>query len=138
MEYGKNDGDCNTLEDYSKEQWWYEELKNFLGNGSHIVTDDTRRAALVALNYFNLSKSDDDCVMEVFWQRAHPIKGWISVDKDDIFHYQEKGQSIRPLYTRTIRNQKLMTALNSFLSQFGMDEDEWNRWVFNQAREALE
>ena len=32
---------------------------------------------------------------------------------------------------------KLASALNAMLTQFGMDEDEWNKPTFDQARSAL-
>jgi hypothetical protein len=33
---------------------------------------------------------------------------------------------------------KLRSALNAMLTQFGMDEDEWNKPTFDQARAALD
>ena len=36
------------------------------------------------------------------------------------------------------RNTALTSALNAMLTQFGMDEDEWNIATFKQARKALE
>jgi len=36
------------------------------------------------------------------------------------------------------RNTTLTSALNAMLTQFGMDEDEWNAATFKQARKALE
>ena len=35
------------------------------------------------------------------------------------------------------REQCLESALSAMLTQFGMDEDEWNKATFNQVREAL-
>ena len=34
-------------------------------------------------------------------------------------------------------NARLRAALNAMLTQFGMDEDEWSKPTFNQARAAL-
>lgn len=41
----------------------------------------------------------------------------------------------QPDQTATI--QALKSALNAMLTQFGMDEDEWNKATFDQARKAL-
>ena len=37
----------------------------------------------------------------------------------------------------TAESTKLLAALNAMLTHFGMDEDEWNRPTFKQAKEAI-
>ncbi len=37
----------------------------------------------------------------------------------------------------TIDDDSLRSALNAMLTQFGMDEDEWNKPTFDKARKAL-
>ena len=34
-------------------------------------------------------------------------------------------------------NQELLAALNAMLTHMGMDEDEWNKPTFDQARAAI-
>jgi hypothetical protein len=36
-----------------------------------------------------------------------------------------------------VERDGLWSALNAMLTQFGIDEDEWSKPTFNQAREAL-
>ena len=35
-------------------------------------------------------------------------------------------------------NEKLLAALNAMLTHMGMDEDDWNKPTFDQARAALQ
>lgn len=35
----------------------------------------------------------------VRYERLHPTQGWIIVEEQDIQHYREQGQQIRPLFT---------------------------------------
>ena len=43
----------------------------------------------------------------------------------------------RELYIEEQKTKKLRSALSAMLTHMGMDEDEWNKPTFDQAREAL-
>ena len=55
-------------------------------------------------------------------------------------HYQPDFDEVTPEFDRQEaqdRIAKLSSALNAMLTHFGMDEDEWSKPTFDQARAAL-
>jgi len=66
-----------------------------------------------------------------------PIFQWISADHSlrcktgDLLYTNPAQEAKQPV------NQILVSALNAMLTHMGMDEDEWNKGTFDQARAAI-
>jgi len=56
------------------------------------------------------------------------------LDEYDIPPLHEAAAMLKSI---SAANKQLVDALNAMLTHMGMDEDEWNKPTFDQAREAI-
>ena len=76
----------------------------------------------------------NDCPMVISIHAAAELRRLHSSEKEGWRYSDELEQSRKKLETS---NSQLIAALNAMLTHMGMDEDDWNKPTFNQARAAI-
>lgn len=77
---------------------------------------------------------DESLPLEMLSQISVVLRRLHTSEKEGWRYADELEQDRKKLATS---NAELIAALNAMLTHMGMDEDEWNKPTFNQARAAI-